>query len=159
MDITAPLASSDRQRLTFHLKVERVGDCLIWVGGKTRKDWRGYAVYDLRGKTTILHRQLWKDYRGDLDDATQLDHRCRNRACINLDHLEPVSGHENNVIRGEGRAAQNHRKSACPQGHPFDSENTYRDSSGRRHCRECGRERVRKRRALGIRYPSDELPR
>lgn len=146
-----PLRATPRQAATLHLKVRQDGECLIWVGAKTRKDWRGYAVYDIEGKTTVLHRQLWKDHRGPLTADQQLDHLCRNRACINLDHLEVVTLHENNVIRGEGPAALNNRKTHCPQLHEYSPENTYIDGRGRRHCRECGRARhrtyMKKRRA------------
>ncbi|WP_328434558.1 HNH endonuclease signature motif containing protein [Streptomyces sp. NBC_00425] len=36
----------------------------------------------------------------------------------------------------------------CPQGHPYDEENTYRTKRGGRMCKECTRQRNRERRAL-----------
>jgi hypothetical protein len=107
----------------------------VWVGAKTKPDWRGYAIYGLEGKTTLLHRELWKNYRGPLRDDQQLDHLCRNRACINLDHLEPVSCQENH-LRGYGLSSENAGKTHCPKGHEYSDENTYL-SDGRRHCRAC----------------------
>lgn len=31
------------------------------------------------------------------------------------------------------------RKTHCPQRHPYDTGNTYRDRLGKRHCRTCNR--------------------
>ena len=35
------------------------------------------------------------------------------------------------------RANQNHKITACPQGHPYDDKNTYINASGRRMCLVC----------------------
>lgn len=37
--------------------------------------------------------------RGDFDSNLELDHLCRNRCCVNPNHLEPVL-HKTNVRRG-----------------------------------------------------------
>lgn len=76
---------------------------------------------------------------GPVED--ELDHLCSNRSCVNGDHLEDAP-HEVNVRRGRGGenwAAKTH----CPQGHPYDEENTNL-YQGRRYCRKCGTERGRK---------------
>lgn len=39
-------------------------------------------------------------------------------------------------------------KTECPAGHPYDSVNTYLHPTGRRCCRACGAERMRKKRLL-----------
>ena len=40
-------------------------------------------------------------------------------------------------------------KTECPVGHPYDEQNTYVDSKGYRHCRECRAERMRDARPKG----------
>jgi len=40
------------------------------------------------------------------------------------------------------------QKEYCPQGHPYNEENTYVDKKGRRSCRVCHRERMRRYREV-----------
>jgi hypothetical protein len=66
-----------------------------------------------------------------------VDHLCRNRACINPAHLEPVT-HAENLRRGLGGRLTTH----CPQGHPYSPENTYippLPNKQGRQCRICKR--------------------
>lgn len=52
-----------------------------WCG---RRDWRGSA-----------HRFAYTHFVGPIPDGLTIDHLCRNRRCINPEHLEAVSGAEN----------------------------------------------------------------
>ena len=66
-----------------------------------------------------------------------IDHLCRNRRCVNPEHLEPVSRGEN-VLRGDGHSARNARKTHCIRGHEFTVENSYYAPNGKgKRCREC----------------------
>jgi hypothetical protein len=71
---------------------------------------------------------------GPIPEGLEIDHLCRNRACVNPGHLEPVTRLENirRGKQGEFWAAKTH----CKQGHPFSDENTYR-TNGKRRCRTC----------------------
>jgi HNH endonuclease len=77
----------------------------------------------------------------------QIDHTCRNRACVNPHHLEIVSQSQN-ILRGNSFAAKNARKTHCKNGHEFTPENTYIRkygvSTGGRCCKECWKIRNRK---------------
>lgn len=117
--------------------------CWIWQGSRTNK---GYGRIMRFGKQYHAHRVVWELLVGEVDPDLVLDHLCRERACVNPDHLEPVTNVEN-VRRGEGVCAQNARKTHCPQGHPYDEANTYRIKTGGRSCRACARIRTRVRRA------------
>lgn len=99
----------------------------------------GYGVVqDLRAhRQTQAHRAVYELHHGPIPEGMTLDHLCRNRACVNPNHLEPVSRGEN-VLRGEGHAAVNARKTHCKRGHEFTPENSYYAPNGKgKRCREC----------------------
>ena len=107
--------------------------------------WRGYIARDGYGsaargarKNVRAHRAIYEEMVGAIPKGLQLDHKCRNRSCVNPFHLEPVSCREN-VLRGEGVAAINARKMHCKRGHEFVGANTYIAPNGQRVCKECKR--------------------
>ncbi len=78
----------------------------------------GYGLVFAEGKRRVAHRVVYKVLRGDVPKGLDLDHLCRNRRCVNPDHLEIVT-HRENVLRGEGIAAKKARATECPNGHPY----------------------------------------
>ena len=72
---------------------------------------------------------------GPIPEGLDLDHLCRNRWCVNPEHVEPVTRREN-LIRGQTTIAQNVSKTHCPAGHAYDETNTYY-YRGMRQCRIC----------------------
>lgn len=117
-----------------------VESCWLWAGSL---DLLGYGQFRLNGKTSRAHRYAYESMVAPIPKGLVIDHLCRTRACINPWHLEPVPQRVN-VARGEAGAylaARTH----CPQGHPYDDENTYRNPQGERSCRTCHRERARVR--------------
>lgn len=135
--------------------------CRRWQGMHVKG---GYGTYHVRrnGRTTVImvHRFIYEAEVGPIPDGYTIDHvkarGCRWNDCSEPSHLEPVTLREN-ILRGDGPAAQNARKTHCPQGHPYDEENTEIRRSGARRCRTCsraaGREAQRRKRAQQPRKP------
>jgi hypothetical protein len=111
------------------------GGCWLWIGGKTRG---GYGKFQLCSKTCLAHRVAYELFIGPIDCGLQIDHLCRNRGCVNPEHLEPVTCREN-LLRGNTLQAENSAKTHCPKGHAYSPENTYRHKDGRRVCKSCRR--------------------
>lgn len=109
--------------------------CWIWCGSLGRG---GYGKVGHYGKTLLAHRFVYTELVGPIPRGLQLDHLCRTRACVNPDHLEPVTCREN-LMRGDTWQARNAAKTHCPRGHEYTEQNTYRYPDGRRRCILCRR--------------------
>lgn len=104
------------------LVVESDSGCWEWQGDLTRG---GYA-------TGWVHRSVYRQFVGPIEQGLQIDHTCFNRRCINPAHLEAVSAKEN--MR---RAADRAWGEACKRGHLRTDANTYVSPEGHRQCRAC----------------------
>lgn len=60
---------------------------------KTARDKDGYSLLWRGRKKYLAHRYFYEQAYGKTDSA--LDHLCRNRWCIVVEHLEPVTNAEN----------------------------------------------------------------
>lgn len=115
----------------FWQKVEKTDTCWNW---KACKDRYGYGRLGHHGTSVLAHRISYELIKGMIPNGLTIDHLCKNRACVNPDHMEVVTN-EVNVQRGESyQAKQTH----CKRGHPLSGSNliSYRGSRG---CRECKR--------------------
>jgi hypothetical protein len=119
--------------------------CWIWPGSKSNGGYAHVRVLQPDGSRPGrgLHRVVYEHRVGPVPEGLDLDHLCRVRACCNPAHLEPVTPREN-ILRGVGVSALNAIKTHCIHGHEFTPENTARDKSGRRQCRECSRAAIRR---------------
>ena len=132
---THGLSARDRF-LTLCLPVP--SGCIEWQGTRPR----GYGQFSLGYKMVLAHRWAWEQVNGPIPDSLHLDHLCRNPACVNPNHLEPVTARENKVRA----VAAVPRATHCRRGHQRNETNMYvNPKTGQRLCRVCAREGRRKR--------------
>lgn len=99
-----------------------MSECIIWRGAVQS---RGYgSVTDGHGGTI----------NGPIPSGLTIDHLCRNKLCVNTEHMEVVTRAENSR---RALAAQTH----CKHGHPLSGGNLRlkirRDGHTYRVCRAC----------------------
>lgn len=117
--------------------------CIEWTAGTAGA---GYGFFFVGRKSrdetgrTYAHRWSYEYHVGPIPNGLEIDHLCRNRKCVNPDHLEPVTTQEN-LRRSDGNANKTH----CPAGHPYAGPNL-RLYRGARLCKECRRNYDRRRR-------------
>lgn len=114
--------------------------CVLWLGHIMANGY-GQIGRGSKGAGSILvHRAAYEIAKGPIPAGMTLDHLCRIRSCVNADHLEAVS-HCENLMRGQSFSAVNAAKTHCINGHPFSGVNLKITLSGKRHCRQCDRDR------------------
>ena len=133
----------------FWANVAIKGDCHVWTGPDNGK---GYGKYCADGRSLYAHRLVYESAFGSIPHGYHIDHICRNRSCVRLDHLEAVTPEEND------RRAGHRDGSTCCRGHVRSKENQYTYPSGKRGCAPCRRlNRLRYRIAAGQIHPAEGL--
>jgi hypothetical protein len=119
----------------FWAKVNKGEGCWLWSG---KLNHAGYGRFTLNKKCILAHRIAYETCIGSIPEGLVLDHLCRNRACVNPTHLEPVTRREN-VKRGDYSMNGEHmrKRTHCPKGHPLSGNNLYFAPNGSRHCKLC----------------------
>lgn len=107
------------------------GPCWIWTACLYKQN--GYGAVSYKLKAQPAHRVLYLLVLGDVPTGMELDHLCRNRACCNPAHLEPVT-HQVNCKRGNASLLPTH----CIRGHEY-TEGSYYVTKKQRVCKKCHR--------------------
>lgn len=108
--------------------------CILWTGAVQSS---GYgSVTNGRGGTMLVHRREWENVNGAIPEGMTIDHLCRTKLCMNVEHMEVVTRGENSR-----RAVV---KSHCLKGHPLSGDNlsvsvNSVDGYERRVCKACRR--------------------
>ncbi len=144
VDFTTPKSQLNlKDRLLSKIRVNPETGCWEWTARLFQGT--GYAQFKItvavgKSENRYGHRVAYELLVGPIPDGLFLDHLCRNKKCINPQHLEPVTA-RTNALRGFGSAANNARKTHCKNGHPLSGDNLYHDHAATRQCRICQRER------------------
>lgn len=81
------------KRLSDKVEVSETG-CWLYVTDRMPNTYGRLSLQ--RGMGTVgAHVFMYEHFAGPVPDGLELDHLCRNKACINPDHLEPVTRSEN----------------------------------------------------------------
>ncbi len=120
---------------------ENPNGCWIWTAYRNQD---GYGKFELDNDIVYAHRIAYQLFVGPIPSNLELDHLCRNPACVNPAHLELVL-HIENVRRGDNWSKGWERDvTHCPQGHEYSSDNLIKQGlSNKRKCKTCHRDRAR----------------
>lgn len=108
----AYIVGNDKKR--FLSKVEKTDSCWNWKayiapGGYGKF---GVTIAPNTKKIMYAHRFSYELFNGKIEDGKVIDHLCRNRQCVNPEHLEQVDTYTNNI---RGLNSMN-KKSGLPVG-------------------------------------------
>lgn len=121
--------------IRFQKKVDSSSGCWLWIGARLKE--KGYGRFGIGGKIDYAHRVAFAMAHGRFPLAGKvIDHLCNTTSCVNPDHLVETTQRQN-VLRGRGIAAINHRKTHCIRGHRLSGENLRIVGDDSRACRAC----------------------
>jgi len=131
--------------LRFQKKIELdlLEGCWLWTSSL---DTKGYGRLHIGDKLRVAHRLSYEHWNGSIPEGLQIDHLCRNRNCVNPQHLEAVTQtvnqrrgipmKERNIIYPVGQGRINQQMTHCKRGHEFTPSNI-NWWKNHRTCRKC----------------------
>lgn len=124
---------SDECRFLAKVRTADSSTCWTWTA---TLDQHGYGTFYMAGRNWTAHRAALALFSVLGDPDLHADHLCRNRACVNPEHIELVP-QRTNTLRGNAPSAVAWRENRCKNGHRRTAENTYVRNGRHRQCRVC----------------------
>jgi hypothetical protein len=140
-----PKPKSLEQRIRESSVIDPITGCWNWTKELSKP--QGYARMvigsraDQTRRDTYGHRVSYEVFRRKIPDGMVIDHVCRNRACVNPEHLRLVALGQNTLENSLSTSAINAQKTYCIRNHPLFGDNLYISPEGGRQCRTCTRMR------------------
>lgn len=76
------------------------GPCWIWQLSTGGAKGTGYGKKSINGEVVAMHRSFYEREYGPIPEGLEIDHLCRQRACVKPQHLEAVTRAVNQQRRG-----------------------------------------------------------
>ena len=123
----------------FNSSYKVVNDCFVW---QKYLDKDGYGTFYFKKKSRKAHRFSYYITHGDIPTGMMIDHICRNRACVNPEHLRLVTPQQNTLENSKSIGAINKAKTHCKLGHPLNKINGVKKPQ--RYCSICENEKSKR---------------
>lgn len=132
------IATPASERFWEFVDKETNNGCWLWIGNTVgRRGDRHYGQFSLKpGRPIYAHRFSYELTKGTIPKGFHIHHICKNRICVNPDHLELI---DKNNPHPDGAPIMRRERTHCRLGHEYTTDNTYIRKSGTRRCRECDR--------------------
>ena len=84
-------------------------ECWVWQKNLNKKK---YGLIIKIDKISYAHRVYYEKYKGKIPEGLVIDHLCKNKSCVNPDHLEAVTQGENTrrALAGKKRQLKKRKK-------------------------------------------------
>lgn len=139
-----------QEEILARVSMEPMSGCWLWTGYIAKQGYGRMSIKEMEPRARWAHRVSYESFKGAIPEGLQLDHLCRNKTCVNPDHLEAVTPRIN-CLRGNSKSAQHARSYTCIRGHLLEGDNLYNTTRKHRRCKQCHWIRVSIRRSKGER--------
>lgn len=132
---------STEERFWSKVNIKSANECWEWIGAISKKGGYGYFWVNKIDKNHLAHRVSYELTKSKIQTGFMIDHICRNRKCVNPNHLREVTAKQNLYENSENISAKTFRTNKCKRGHERNNENTriYKNKYGyyMRRCILC----------------------